>query len=217
MKYSVIIPVYNGEETVEALFEKTNHFFEHARLHFEMIFVHDCGPDNSWEVLTNLKQKYSDTIKLIKLSRNYGQHNAIICGIENAHGDFVITMDEDLQHNPQDIKSLIAEQAKNDYDVVYGNYEMREHSFVRNTGSWFLKKMIAKSIPNIHPDYSAFRLIKMDIAKALVNMQNSYTFLDGYIAWITTHCGSCTVSHAPRQGGKSAYNVKKLVRHLDLG
>jgi glycosyltransferase involved in cell wall biosynthesis len=212
-KYSVIIPVYNGEKTVEALFGRLRSFFEKSAYKFEVVFVHDCGPDNSLEVLEALATRYPESIKLISLTRNFGQHNAIICGIESAEGDYVITMDEDLQHDPFDISNLIDQQMLKDYDVVYGKYQERKHSKFRNFGSSLLKKMIAIGIPDIHPDYSAFRLIKMDIAKSLVTMQNSYTFLDGYISWITTHCSSTVVSHAERQGGESAYNFKKLVNH----
>lgn len=213
MTYDIIIPVYNGETTVGPLFDKIKTFFLDNGSDFKVLFVYDCGPDNSWQVLKQLKQQHPALITLIKLSRNYGQHNAIICGIEHSNADFVITMDEDLQHDPKDIDALISKQIEEDYDVVYGKYDSREHSILRNSGSWFLKRMISKGIPDIHPDYSAFRLIRRDIAKALVTMQNSYTFLDGYISWVTTHCTSCMVSHAPRQGGESAYNFKKLIGH----
>jgi len=211
--YSIIVPVYNGEKTVKALFQKTLAFFNTQNLTFEMIFVHDCGPDDSWNVLIDLKNENSNFIKLIKLSRNFGQHNAIICGIEHANGNFIVTMDEDLQHNPEDILKLIQKQKENDFDVIYGKYDERKHSVIRNIGSTVLKKMISKGIPDIHPDYSAFRLIKADIAKALVSMQNSYTFLDGYISWITTNCSSCVVSHSERHGGVSSYDFRKLVNH----
>jgi glycosyltransferase involved in cell wall biosynthesis len=211
--YSVIVPVYNGEKTIAKLFEKTNEFFQIIKSDFEMIFVNDCGPDNSWEELNKIKSLFPQKVKLIKLSRNFGQHNAIICGIEFAVGDFIITMDEDLQHDPFDIQKLIDKQLESDFDVVYGNYEERKHSIVRNIGSSILKKMISKGIPDIHSDYSAYRLIKADIAKSLINMRNSYTFLDGYISWVTTHCASCIVSHSERQGGVSSYTFQKLINH----
>jgi polyisoprenyl-phosphate glycosyltransferase len=211
--YSVVVPVYNGEKTVSRLFEETNDFFQKIQISFELIFVHDCGLDNSWEELSKIKNLYPEKVKIIKLTRNFGQHNAIICGIEYAHGDFIITMDEDLQHNPFDIQRLIDKQVENDFDVVYGKYEERKHSFIRNIGSSTLKKLISKGIPDIHPDYSAFRLIKADIAKSLINMRNSYTFLDGYISWVTTHCASCIVSHSERQGGVSSYTFQKLINH----
>lgn len=212
MKYSVVIPVYNGEKTVSPLFAKIKQFFA-DKYDYEVIFVHDCGRDNSWDVLQQLKDENPNDIKLIKLSRNYGQHNALICGFEYATGDFIITMDEDLQHSPNDIILLINEQAKGGYDVVYGKYDERKHSGFRNVGSSLLKKMIDIAIPDIHPDYSAFRLIKTPIAKATIEMSNSYTFLDGYLSWVTTNCGSCIVNHDERQGGVSSYTFKKLVSH----
>ncbi len=212
MLYSIIIPVYNGEQTVENLYTRIKQFFTDKYL-YEVIFVYDCGKDNSWEVLLKIKMQNPQNVKLIRLSRNYGQHNALICGFEYAKGDFIVTMDEDLQHAPEDIQKLIDKQKEMDYDVVYGKYEIRNHSGFRNAGSSILKRIIDVGIPDIHPDYSAFRLIKAGIAKSCITMRNSYTFLDGYISWITTNCSSCIVSHSERQGGVSAYTFSKLINH----
>ena len=212
MLYSIIIPVYNGEQTVENLYTRIKQFFTDKYL-YEVIFVYDCGKDNSWEALLKIKKQNPQNVKLIRLSRNYGQHNALICGFEYAKGDFIVTMDEDLQHAPEDIQKLIDKQKEMDYDVVYGKYEIRNHSGFRNAGSSMLKRIIDVGIPDIHPDYSAFRLIKAGIAKSCITMRNSYTFLDGYISWITTNCSSCIVSHSERQGGVSAYTFSKLINH----
>ena len=212
MLYSIIIPVYNGEQTVEKLYDRIKQFFA-DKYNYEVIFVYDCGKDNSWEVLLKIKMQNPQNVKLIRLSRNYGQHNALICGFEYAKGDFIVTMDEDLQHAPEDIQKLIDKQKEMDYDVVYGKYEIRNHSRFRNAGSSILKRIIDVGIPDIHPDYSAFRLIKAGIAKSCITMRNSYTFLDGYISWITTNCSSCIVSHSERQGGVSAYTFSKLINH----
>ena len=212
MLYSIIIPVYNGEQTVENLYTRIKQFFA-DKYNYEVIFVYDCGKDNSWEVLLKIKMQNPQNVKLIRLSRNYGQHNALICGFEYAKGDFIVTMDEDLQHAPEDIQKLIDKQKEMDYDVVYGKYEIRNHSRFRNAGSSILKRIIDVGVPDIHPDYSAFRLIKAGIAKSCITMRNSYTFLDGYISWITTNCSSCIVSHSERQGGVSAYTFSKLINH----
>lgn len=212
MLYSIIIPVYNGEQTVEKLYDRIKQFFA-DKYNYEVIFVYDCGKDNSWEALLRIKKQNPQNVKLIRLSRNYGQHNALICGFEYAKGDFIVTMDEDLQHAPEDIQKLIDKQKEMDYDVVYGKYEIRNHSGFRNAGSSILKRIIDVGIPDIHPDYSAFRLIKAGIAKSCITMRNSYTFLDGYISWITTNCSSCIVSHSERQGGVSAYTFSKLINH----
>jgi len=213
IQYSVIIPVYNGELTVKPLFERIRSFFNTYEFTYEVVFVYDCGKDNSWNTLMQMKIAYPDNIKLIKLSRNFGQHNALICGFEYASGSFIVTMDEDLQHAPEDIVKMINKQKEADFDVVYGKYEELKHSLFRNLSSKVLKKIIEVGVPEIHHDYSAFRLIKSSIAKSTIEMKNSYTFLDGYLSWITSHVGSCLVTHCERQGGVSAYTLKKLINH----
>ncbi len=213
MKLSIIIPVYKGAKTIKPLFEGIKLACEKHQYNFEVIFVWDCGPDNSWEKIIEIKKEFPSLVKAIQLSRNFGQHNAIICGFAHARGDFIITMDEDLQHNPEDIKLLVEKQTQANFDVVYGRYSVRQHSWFRNTTSQFLKKLLEFGIPDLNKDYSAFRLLKRDVALATVEMQNSYTFLDGYLSWITTNVGSVEVSHQTRQGGESSYTLNKLIRH----
>lgn len=213
LQYAVVIPVYRGESTISELAERLITFFTQAKLTFEIVFIYDNGPDNSWQVITRLQQKYPQYIKAISLSRNFGQHNAIICGFRHTHSEYIITMDEDLQHQPEDIALMISEQAKGDFDIVYGRYNELKHSSYRNITSALLKKMLEVSIPDLHPDYTAFRLIKSKIAKATLTMNNSYTFLDGYLSWVTTNCSSVTVQHEERQAGKSSYTIPKLINH----
>jgi undecaprenyl-phosphate 4-deoxy-4-formamido-L-arabinose transferase len=211
--YSVVVPVYRGEGCVKPLLESITAYFKSTSYLYEVIFVYDCGPDNSWEVLLDLKRENDERVKLIKLSRNFGQHNALICGFEYALGSYIITIDEDLQHNPYDISTLIEEQAKGDFDLVYGKYAELNHSGFRNISSRIFKKMIAVGIPDLHKDYSAFRLIKSHVAKATLEMRNSYTFVDGYFSWITQSVSSCIVSHNERLAGQSSYDLKKLIEH----
>ena len=211
MDYSVVIPVYNGALTIKQLSEELMDAL--SQYSFEIIFVYDCGPDDSWTVINQLSQAYPDYIHGIHLSRNFGQHNAIICGIEQASGDFIITMDEDLQHNPKDIAKLIEKQKEGDFDVVYGKYDSLKHSGFRNITSVIMKKLLEYSLPDLHNDYTAFRLLKSKIAKATTEMSNSYTFLDGYLSWITKSIGVATVNHQERLAGESSYTLKKLVEH----
>ncbi len=215
LKISIVIPVYNGEKTIEALFLAILKFFkEQAKAwSFEVIFVHDCGKDNSWAVIQQLKAKHPKLIKAIQLTRNYGQHNALICGFKYVTGDFLVTMDEDLQHQPKDIATLLEMQSQGDYDVVYGKYKTLKHSFFRNLTSNIIRKLLSWAIPELHPEYTAFRLIRTDIAKQCIHMQNSYTFLDGYLSWITTHVTSTLVDHQERLAGRSSYTLKKLINH----
>ena len=214
MMLSVIIPVYNGEKTIELLFSGIlNAFEKHKDFKPEIIFVYDCGGDNSWEIIKKIVSTHKNIAQGIRLSRNFGQHNALICGFEVASGDFVVTIDEDLQQDPEDIFKLIEKQEEDDYDVVYGKFNTLNHSAFRNITSNILKKLLKWGIPDLHPDYSAFRLIKRDIYQTLPKLENSYSFLDGYLTWITTHVSSTPVTHKYRQDGKSSYNLKRLIEH----
>jgi undecaprenyl-phosphate 4-deoxy-4-formamido-L-arabinose transferase len=213
MDYSIVVPVYRGENCVEPLLERIKNFFATVDYTYEVVFVYDCGPDNSWPVLLKLKEENKEFVKLIKLSRNFGQHNALVCGFQYAQGDFIVTLDEDLQQDPFDLPKLIAKQKEGDYDLVYGKFEELHHSFFRRFTSNLFKKIISKGIPSLNTDYTAYRLIKSKIAKSVIEMRNSYTFIDGYFSWITTNVGSCEVSHHDRYAGVSSYTFSKLIEH----
>ncbi|GAB2863263.1 glycosyltransferase family 2 protein [Hymenobacter ruber] len=213
-QYSVVVPTYRGQDTIRPLAQQIDTFFRSANLTYELIFVNDCGPDQSWSVMQALQQEMGETlVKTVRLARNFGQHNALICGFAHARGRFIITMDEDLQHSPADIGRLIATQATGNYDVVYGKYETLQHSGFRNVTSTLLKKLLRASIPDLHPDYTAFRLIRTSIARHCLQMSNSYTFLDGYLTWITNNVASVVVTHGERAAGESSYTVRKLIEH----
>ena len=213
MDISIVIPVYNGENTVNKLAEEIFLALKKTKYTYEIIFVHDCGPDKSLPILLELESKHLNFIKVVRLTRNFGQHNAIIAGFENCKGDLIVTMDEDLQHLPEDIEKLIEKQKEGDYDIVYGKYKTLEHSGFRSLTSIALKKILSWSIPDLDKEYSAFRIIKTEIAKETINMRNSYTFLDGYLSWITQNTSHTLVQHQERYGGVSSYGLKTLVEH----
>jgi glycosyltransferase involved in cell wall biosynthesis len=211
--YSVIIPVFNGEHTIGTLYDEVSKLFASISATYEMIFVFDCGNENAWKKILELKNEFPSFVKGIRLSRNYGQHNATICGITHARGSFIITIDEDLQHVPSEIKKLIDRQKESGACVVYGKYKELGHSSFRNVTSRLAGYLLQKSIPNLNPDFTSFRLIKRQTALEITKMNNSYTFLDGYITWITNNVVSVTVEHNNREIGKSAYNLSKLIKH----
>lgn len=215
MDFSVVVPVYRGENTLRPLTEQVFAFFAQAGLgSAEIIFVWDCGPDRSWSVIQELRAAYgAERIRAVRLARNFGQHNALICGFAHARGRFVVTMDEDLQHRPEDIARLVARQREGDFDVVYGRYHARQHSGFRNLTSRALQRLLRWGLPDLHPDYSAFRLIKAPVARQCLAMRNSYTFLDGYLTWVTSHVASTEVVHQARGADRSSYSFGKLVEH----
>lgn len=212
MDLSIIVPVYNGETTIAELARQIVEVMSENRIDYEVFFIYDCGPDNSWSIIDGLVKKH-EHIKGVRLSRNFGQHNAILSGIEFAKGKFIVTMDEDLQHSPKDIIKLCNKQKEFDSDVVYGKYSGLKHSTYRNLTSILMKKILKSTLPDLHQEYSAFRLVKSSIAKEILKMNNSYTFLDGYLSWITKDVDFIEVKHYDRQGGESSYTVKMLIEH----
>ncbi|WP_022823981.1 glycosyltransferase family 2 protein [Hymenobacter norwichensis] len=214
LNYSVVIPVFQGQDTLRPLVEQLRAFFEEAGYSYELILVHDGGHLAAWTVMQLLRQELgADTVKAIRLSRNFGQHNALLCGFRHAQGQFIVTLDEDLQHVPADITQLIQRQAEGDFDVVYGCYIVRQHAGWRNVTSGLLRQLLRVGIPELHPDYSAFRLLKTEVARHCLGMRNSYTFLDGYLTWVTSSVASVPVAHQPRLVGRSSYTLGRLVRH----
>ena len=209
MEYSVLIPIFRANRSLFELYDKA--CLSLSEYQFEIILVYDCGSPVSLEVCKELES--NENVRLIKLTRNFGQHNAIIAGIKIAKGKWIITMDEDLQHDPADIPNLIKEQKLSQAKVVYGDYPERKHNVFRNSTSSLMKGLLKIGIPELYPHYSAFRLIDMRIAKHLVEMNNSYTFLDGYLSWITNNFSHVVVSHNESQSGESSYTFQKLLKH----
>ncbi|MBC8084822.1 MAG: glycosyltransferase family 2 protein [Hymenobacter sp.] len=212
--YSVVVPVFQGQDTLRQLAGQLRDFFGGAGYSYELIFVHDGGQAAAWEVVLALRQELGPgCVKAIRLSRNFGQHNALLCGFGHALGRFIITLDEDLQHSPTDIAHLIRRQAEGNFDVVYGGYPARQHGGWRNLASTLLRRLLRYGIPDLHPDYSAFRLLKTAVARHCLAMRNSSTFLDGYLTWITSSVASVAVGHQPRAAGRSGYTLGRLVQH----
>jgi undecaprenyl-phosphate 4-deoxy-4-formamido-L-arabinose transferase len=206
INYSVVIPVYRGELTVKKLADELIGFFNSELLSFELIFVDDFATDKSWDIIKSLKKDYGKAIRGIRFSLNYGQHNALLCGILNATGEYIITMDEDLQHSPSDIIRLINKQNEADYDLVYGRFSKLNHNKFRNLTSRLLKKLLKIGLPG-------YRLIKTGIARKIITKANSYTFLDAYFSSATSKIASTEVNHSKRYIGRSSYSLWKLVTH----
>ena len=207
--YSVVVPVYNSEDTLEELFSRTKAVFDHMGASFEFVFVEDCGTDGSWEMLQKLKAEHPDLVTAIKLHRNYGQHNATICGFSFSRGDVVITIDDDLQHPPEEISKLIEKFEEGDADIVYGVFNKKQHSKLRNAGSRSLKKT-SKLLLKGTGKGSSFRLIKKEIVGKLLDHTIHFVFIDQLLLWHTNDFDFVEVEHQKRKLKKSGYTAKKL-------
>lgn len=207
--YSVVIPVYNSNEGLSELCERISVAL--ASYKHEIILIDDGSTDNSWTVLKKEKLLRPDSIKIIRLSRNFGQHNAISCGFASALGDFVITIDDDLQHPPEEIPKLIRCQEENDSDLVYGLPENRKHGVVRIAGSYFVTK--SSKVMQGNTEGSSFRLIKRSLAMQIQRHQHkSMIYIDEILSWYTSNVHTVMVTHHARKFGKSGYSTAALIR-----
>ncbi len=206
---SVVIPVYNGAETLPPLLERMAQVLPQAAAKFEVILVNDGSPDNSWEVICQLCQRYP-WLKSIRLMRNYGQHNATLCGVRAASYDLIVTLDDDLQHPPEEIPALLA-KLNEGYDVVYGIPVKRPHSWWRNWFSVMTKRVLARimGIGGIR-DIGSFRAFRSRLRPAFASYQNPNIILDVLLSWGTTRFATVTVHEDERPSGKSNYNFFKL-------
>ncbi len=212
---SVVIPVYRGEATVPPLLERLAPVLARLGVPHEVVLVNDGSPDRSWEVVTEMAATYP-FVHAINLMRNYGQHNALLCGVRAAKHEVIVTMDDDLQHPPEEIPALLAVLGEG-YDVVYGTPRELPHSLWRNLFSKLTKRSLASAMGarNVR-DISAFRAFRTHLRKAFENAQPPNVLLDVLLSWGTTNFGSVTVNHLPRREGRSNYNFSKLVNHAML-
>lgn len=210
--YSVVVPVYNGESSLRELCERTVDYFEASGFSYEIIFVDDRSKDSSWEIIKSLHADNPENIRGIRLSRNFGQHNATCSGLKLAKGNFIITMDDDLEASPEDIHLLIDEQKKTKVDLVYANYSNPDKAllrkFFRAIYSTIAKIIEGKSRVN----GSSFRLIKADLAKKVENQATYFVFLDETFIWYTEEISFIQVKHLPSRRNKSNYSLIGLFK-----
>jgi undecaprenyl-phosphate 4-deoxy-4-formamido-L-arabinose transferase len=208
---SVVVPVYRSEQTLPKLHQRVTAAIERITQDFEILLVEDCGGDGSWEVIKTLAAA-DRRVRGIKLSRNFGQHAATICGFSLSRGDWVITLDDDLEQNPDEIPVLFA-KAQEGYALVYGIYGARAHSAWRNLTSEVARRMFRMAIPSLNYEYTSFRVINGRLARELAQFDSPFPFVDGYLSWLTNSCASVPVAHSARDSGRSNYNFRKLVIH----
>jgi glycosyltransferase involved in cell wall biosynthesis len=209
---SVVVPVYNSEASLPLLVQRLDVVLKNLGGQFEVLLVNDDSQDNSWKVIEKLSQMYP-AVRGIALARNYGQHNALLCGIRAARFAIIVTIDDDLQDRPEEIPNLIAPLAK-DWDVVYGVPSRGHHGLWRDCASNLIKWSLQKAMrTNVARNVSAFRAFRRSIADAFLQFQGAFFSLDVLLAWGTTRFTSITVPHDPRPYGKSNYTFVKLMGH----
>ena len=209
---SAVIPVFNSEGSLELLTQRLCQVLENHSEQFEIIFVNDGSRDASWQVISKLVGA-NPRIKGINFMRNYGQHNALLAGIRAAQYDYIVTLDDDLQHSPEDIPRLMGKLDEG-YDVVYGSPEQEKQSFSRNLASQ-MTKLAMQSIMKVEiaRKVSAFRVFRTVLRKAFENYNASHPCIDVLLTWATTRFSYVDVRFLKRQFGQSNYTFFKLLNH----
>lgn len=209
-KLSVVVPVYRGAETITELVERLGEELRPS-YDFEIVLVEDCSPDNSGDVMRGLAARYPWVV-CVHLSRNFGEHNAVLAGLNHASGEFVVIMDDDLQNPPSEVRRLI-EQLEAGFDVVYSRYERKQHHWFRNLGSKFNDRVANVMIGKPRNLYlSSFKAISRFVVDELVKFDGPFPYIDGLILRTTRNIKVVTVDHHQREVGASGYTLTKLVR-----
>ena len=211
MKLSLIVPVYNSSNILGELTDRISSSMKKNKLinNFEILLINDFSQDNSWEVIKSLAFKYK-FIKGINLTKNFGQHNAIMAGLNYCTGERVITLDDDLQHPPEFIINIY--DKLDNFDVCYTYYKNRQHLKWKKIVS-YLNNIISSFLLNkpFHVYMSSFRGLRGDIVKYMIKFKEPDVYLDSLILKSTKKIAMITVNHNNRLRGESNYTFKKLL------
>ncbi len=209
---SVVIPVYNSADILPGLVARLEPVLRAVATRYELILVNDGSRDRSWDVVTRCAREHA-WIRGLDLMRNYGQHNALLCGIREAQGELTLTIDDDLQHPPEEIPRLLA-ALTDDCDVVYATPEREQHGLWRNLASQITKLVLQNTMgAETARQVSAFRLFRTELRAAFANYQSQYVSVDVLLTWATSRFRAIRVRHDPRTAGPSNYTVRTLLTH----
>jgi len=208
---SFVIPMYNAALTIDAVV----HAIEALEIPggHEIVLVDDCGGDQTVAVCRHLVQNARVPITVIAHARNFGEHNAVLTGWRHARGTHIVNLDDDGQNPPHEAMRLWQHAVATGKDVIYGHYELKQHSPFRNFGSWLTNRMTDWALDKPPGFYlSSFRCVTAFIAKRVVDYAGPYPYIDGLLLQITQRIDSIHVTHEARQVGRSGYTLRRLVR-----
>ena len=208
---SFVIPLYNSAATIASLV----HDIEGLSIEggHEIVLVNDGSSDDTSAVCRGLVRTARVPITLVEHARNFGEHNAVLTGWRHARGTHVVNLDDDGQNPPSEAVRLWQHAAANHLDVVFGHYEVKQHSAWRNAGSWLTNRMTDWALDKPHGFYlSSFRCVSGFVTKQVSSYAGPYPYLDGLLLQVTQRIGSISVRHDVRRAGQSGYTLRRLIR-----
>ncbi len=209
---SVVVPVYRSAPILEALVSRLEVALRGRVVDFEVILVNDGSPDESWAVIESMGRTRPWLVG-INLMRNYGQHNALLCGIRAARNEIIVTMDDDLQNPPEEIEKLVSALG-DDLDVVYGTPDREQHGLFRNLASRITKLVLQSAMgAETAGRISAFRAFRSEVREAFGPNHGPFVNIDVLLTWGSTRFSSVRVRHDARAAGNSNYTLGMLLKH----
>ena len=211
MKITIVIPVYKGARTIENLCAQL--IGELKDYDLEIVLVNDGSPDNSDAVCAGLSRKHKGILKYICLAKNFGEHNAVMAGLNHATGGYAVIIDDDFQNPPEEIRKVVAHAVAGAYDVVYTYYDKKYHSPFRNLGSKF-NDIVANYLLDKPRDLylSSFKCMNKFLVNEVIKYKGPFPYIDGLILRSTRNIGKVLVRHSKRAEGRSGYTARKLIR-----
>jgi len=208
--YSVVIPVFNSEAILEKTIARTTTFFEAQGWRYEIILVNDGSSDGSWAILEKAAAENANIVA-IDMLKNYGQHTAIYAGFHAVSGDYIITIDDDLQNPPEEIVHVVNKILEG-YDVVYGQFRQKKHSFLRRLGSKLIQT-INEQIFDQPRDLivTNFRIMSRDVIERICAYRTPFPYITGMSLMFSRKRANVMVEHKPREVGKSNYNIRRIL------
>jgi glycosyltransferase involved in cell wall biosynthesis len=216
-RISVVSPVYRAEGCLDELHRRLTETLQSMRIPYEIVLVNDGSPDRSGEVLAAIAARDPHVV-VLNLSRNFGQHPAILAGLEQARGDQVVVMDCDLQEAPEDIPRLIAKAAEG-YDVVFARRRRSRRTWLKRASSkvWFSVINVLSDLPVVD-DIGSLSLITRQVVDELLRMPNRHSHYQHLVRWMGFRQAYIEVDHDRRfDGGRSSYSLRALLRHAFIG
>ena len=208
LSVSVVVPVYGGEKLLEPLVDRLGAAL--SGRDYEIVLVNDGSPDDSWRRVLELC-KTRPRLRGLDLARNYGQHNALLAGVRAAEKEVVVTMDDDLQHPPEEVPKLL-DRLESGIDIVYALPRQRAHGFWRNVSARLTRFVIGGAVGiELADKVSAFRAFRTELRDSFAYFQGPYVALDVLLSWSTTRVATVQFEHDPRRDGESTYSFMKLV------
>ncbi|HIK91039.1 MAG TPA: glycosyltransferase [Planctomycetes bacterium] len=208
---SIVIPVFNGADSIGHVVERVRATFHNQQ--FEIVLVNDASHDDSEQVCQELVERFSESVVLVQLSRNFGEHNAVLAGLRLSHGDYVAVMDDDAPNPPEEIPRMLAALEEKNLDVVYGRYVGRKHSLGRRVGSWLNDRMatiMLRKPPDLY--LSSFKIMNRFIVDQISRYGGPFPYIDGLIFRASTRVDQIDVKHDERLSGASNYTLRRLIR-----